>query len=104
MATDNHTATPGELIPEKKFEAKLAQAAPESETESFVELMHRFMSAKHRLRVAVNDFADFSCEHHEPAWFVMQEAMDDLEKVLKDFRAWEDAHEHTPKAPKEVQS
>lgn len=77
---------------------------PEGEPETFDELMLRFMSAKHRLRVAVNDFADFSCEHHEPAWFVAQEAMDDLEKVFKDFRAWEDTHTYTAKAPKAVQS
>jgi hypothetical protein len=56
----------------------------ESEPELFVELMYRFMSAKHRQRVAVNDIVGtthFVLQQHKPAYFVMQEATDDLEKI-----------------------
>ena len=61
------------------------------------------MSAKHRLRVALNDFTDHSKEQ-KSAYFVMDEAVNDLEKLYEDLGAWGDTHEHTPKAPKEVQS
>lgn len=89
MVTDNPTATP----------------APESEPDAFDELMQRLMSATIRLRLAVNDIVFSECDgEHNPAVFVMQEATEDLEKIRKDFRAWEDTHEHTPKAAKAVQS
>jgi hypothetical protein len=72
----------------------------ENEAETFCELMYRFMSAAYRLRLAVNDIEHSeSLAHglhteHKPALFVLQEATDDLEKIRKDFRAWEDTHEH----------
>jgi len=90
MATDNPIAT------------------PESEPETFNELMYRFMSAAYRLRLAFDHMEHSESLHFDaedkPAFFVMQEATEDLEKLRKDFRAWENTHEHTPKARKEVQS
>ena len=53
------------------------ESEPELFVELFVELMYRFMSAKHRLRVAVNDIiatSHFVLQQHKPAYFVMQEA------------------------------
>jgi hypothetical protein len=79
--------------------------APEDEPETFDVLMLRLMSATKRLRLAVNDIEFSECpQNHDPAVFVMQEAIEDLEKIRKDLRAWEETHEHTPKAPKELQS
>jgi hypothetical protein len=87
----------------------------ESGAETFCELMYRFMSVAHRLRLAVNDIEHSeSLAHglhteHKPAFFVLQEATDDLEKLREDFRAWEDTHEHKLReierrhTPKEVQ-
>ena len=89
MAIDNPTAT-------------------ESERETFDELMYRFMSAANRLRLAFDHMEHSESLHLDAedkiAFFVLQEAKEDLEKLRKDFRAWEDTHEHTPKAPKAVQS
>jgi len=63
------------------------------------------MSATKRLTLAFNDIEYSECgQHHDPALFVLQEATEDLEKLRKDFRAWEDTHDHTPKAPKVVQA
>jgi hypothetical protein len=74
----------------------------ESEPELFVELMYRFMSAKHRLRVAVNDIVGsthFVLEQHKSAYFVMQEATDDLEKIYKDLSTWGDTQRAHRKGP-----
>jgi hypothetical protein len=106
MATDNPTATPpGELIPEKKFEAKLAEEGgaimnsgdqprkaldlmdeidkklapaatrPESESDAFRTLMHRFLMATQRLTLAVHalerreDYGPPICSRSESGTF-----------------------------------
>ena len=123
MATDDPTATPepeGAIMnsgeqPQKEeldlvheIEKKLAPTATptgKSEIDPFDELKLRLMSATKRLRLAVNDIEFSECpEAHDPAVFVLQEAIEDLEKIRNELRAWGDTHEHTPKAPKEVQS
>lgn len=126
MATDNPTATPGELIPEKKFEAKLAEeggaimnsgdqprkaldlmdeidkklapAAPRpSESES-----DAFRTLMHRFLMATQrlTLAVHALERQEdygPACCVVEEATEALEQLYREFEDWNLHREHTPK-------
>ena len=80
---------------------KQTDAHPESEPDDNVgSIICRFRSAIYRLRLAATDLecAQFVEKYHSRAELVMQGAMNDLEKVYEDLRAWR------YNTPKEVQS
>ena len=90
MATDDPTASP----------------APERESETFDALDHRLLSMMSRLQCVVENFRDYTGLANElhPAAFFLQETAEDMVKFRGDLESWYMAHEHTPKAPKAVQS
>jgi hypothetical protein len=81
-----------------EIDKKLAPAAtrPESESDAFRTLMHRFLMATQRLTLAVHALE--RQEDYGPACCVVEEATEALEQIYKDFEAWDRHHEHTLKA------
>jgi hypothetical protein len=90
MATDDPTATP----------------TPESEPETFGAVDARFMSLRCRLEVLKGVLGDCENVPNElaAAAFAFSETVEELVRWHGDLQDWHMAHEHTPKAPKEVQS
>ena len=103
MATDNPTDQPRKALDlMDEIDKKLAPAAtrpPESESDAFRTLMHRFLMATQRLTLAVHALE--RQEDYGPACCVVEEATEALEQLYREFEAWDRQHEHTPK---EVQS
>ena len=78
MATDNTTAT------------------PESESDAFSGLLHRFLLATERLKLAVHALE--RQEDYGPACCVAEEATEALQQIYREFDAWNRNREHAAKA------
>ena len=84
-----------------EIDKKLAPAAtspPESESDAFRTLMHRFLMATQRLTLAVH--AMERQEDYGPACCVVEEATEALERLYREFDDWNLHREHTAKAEK----
>ena len=123
MATDDPTATPApegaimssddqprkeELGLVHEIEKKLAPTATrtgKSEPETFGALDARFMSLRSRLEVLKDVLGDCENVPNElaAAAFTFSETVEELVRWHGDLQDWHMAHEHTPRAPKEVQ-
>jgi hypothetical protein len=90
MATDNPTAT----------------RTGKSNPDAFDALDDRFMSLMSRFQVIKDTLGDFNNLPNElhPAAFVFNETVEDMVRFYGELQGWHSGHEHTPKAPKEVQS
>ena len=88
MATDNPTFT-GKTNPD-----------------GFDALDDRFMSLMSRFQVIGGTLGDFNKLPNDlhPAAFVFNEAVEDMVRFYGELQHWHGDHEHTPKAPKAVQS
>jgi hypothetical protein len=74
----------------------------ECERNYFYSLRERIISIMYRLQL-VSDNLDVS-QKDTPGAYVVAELARELENLYDDFGEWHAAHDHTPKAPKEVQS
>jgi hypothetical protein len=72
---------------------------PESESDAFGGLLHRFLLATERLKLAVHALQ--RQEDYGPACCVAEEATEALEQLYREFDHWNLQRERTPK---EVQS
>ncbi len=115
MATDNPTAAPapeGAIVssgdqPRKaldlmdEIDKKLAPAAtrpPESESDAFRGLLHRFLLATQRLTLAAHALQ--RQEDYGPACCVVEEATEALDQLYREFDDWDIHREHAAKEEK----